>query len=113
MANKKKSETPTLNLDWVKSPKSADNPSKSGIIEDKPKKVRHIRLTKPGSVRRLLSRVVNQLMAGEIPPPVANSVTMACNALLRSFEMIELEQKLNDLEQQISRKKETKLRVVK
>lgn len=59
---------------------------------------RGVRLNKPQDVRRLLSRLVNQAIAGEISTDLLRGCTYACHAILKSLEIGELEDRLKEIE---------------
>jgi len=103
MTTKKKSETPTLNLDWLKSPVTTDNQSKSGIIEDKPKK-RRPNLKSLCGVRRYLARCVRLVEQGAMDPRTANSITYMLSTMTKVIELEQLEKKLSALEKEVKRK---------
>ena len=62
---------------------------------------RGVRLRRPEDVRRFLSRVINQTVNGEIETDICRATTYACNVLLKSMEVSDLEQRLSKLEESI------------
>ena len=64
--------------------------------------MRKIRLNKIQDVRRLLSRIINQVMAGEIEIGKANCIGQLSNIMLRAMEKGELELRIEELERLLS-----------
>ena len=60
--------------------------------------MRKIRLNQIQDVRRLLSRIINQVMAGEIEIGKANCIGQLSNIMLRAMEKGELELRIEELE---------------
>ena len=60
--------------------------------------MRKIRLNKIQDVRRLLSRIINQVMAGEIEIGKANCIGQLSNIMLRAMEKGDLELRIEELE---------------
>ena len=52
----------------------------------------------PQEVRRSLNRIANMVLNGEIEPKVANTIILACNAVLGSIRTDEQQKKLDELE---------------
>jgi hypothetical protein len=61
-------------------------------------KPRGVRLNKPQDVRRLLSRLINQAMRGEIDVDLLRAVTYASSMILKSLEVGELSDRLGEIE---------------
>ena len=59
---------------------------------------RRMKLTTPGEVRKALSRVANMVLNDELEPKAANSIILACNAILGAIRTDDLEKKLAELE---------------
>ena len=59
---------------------------------------RAVRLNRPQDVRRLLSRLVNQVLKGEVEPEVLRVVTYASQTILKSLEVGELAERLDKIE---------------
>ncbi len=57
-----------------------------------------MKLTTPGEVRKALSRVANMVLNDELEPKAANSIILACNAILGALRTDDLEKKLAELE---------------
>lgn len=57
-----------------------------------------MKLTTPGEVRKALSRVANMVLNDELEPKAANSIILACNAILGAIRTDDLEKKLAELE---------------
>lgn len=66
----------------------------------------NIRITKPGDVIRLLNQTINQVRRGDMDHKVANSVAYLSNVLIKSFEGDELQNRLEQLEEKVSKEKE-------
>jgi len=64
--------------------------------------MRKIRLNQIQDVRRLLSRIINQVMAGEIEIGKANCIGQLSNIMLRAMEKGELELRIEELERLLS-----------
>lgn len=61
------------------------------------KKVR-LRLSTPTEVRRTLARVANMTVNGEIDTKTANTIILACNAILGAIRTDEQQRKIEELE---------------
>lgn len=57
-----------------------------------------MKLTTPGEVRKALSRVANMVLNDELEPKAANSIILACNAILGALRTDDLEKKLAEME---------------
>lgn len=66
---------------------------------DKPP--RGVRLNKPQDVRRLLSRLINQAINGEINTDLLRAVTYAAAMILKSIETGELSERLTKIEEKL------------
>ena len=64
-----------------------------------------IRLENSRQVQRLLARTINLLNDGELSEGKAKTIGYLSGILLKSFETIDLEERLRQLEQQIENKK--------
>ncbi len=64
-----------------------------------------VRLNKPQDVRRLLSRLINQTLAGSLEPDVLRCITYATSMILKSLEIGELEQRLSQIEEKLGGKR--------
>ena len=64
--------------------------------------MRKVNLTKVQDVRRLLSRIINQVMTGEIETAKANCIGQLSNVLLRCLEQVELEKRIEEMERLLS-----------
>ena len=58
-----------------------------------------LKLDTPQAVRKALSRVANMVLNNEIDTKTANSIILACNAILSGIRTDEQEKKLVELEQ--------------
>lgn len=59
---------------------------------------RRLNLKNPQEVRRTLNRVANMALNGEIETKVANTIILACNAVLSSIRTDEQQKKIDELE---------------
>ena len=66
---------------------------------DKPP--RGVRLNKPQDVRRLLSRLVNQTISGNMETDTLRAITYACSMILKSLEVGELSDRLTKIEEKL------------
>ena len=57
-----------------------------------------MKLTTPGEVRKALSRAANMVLNDELEPKAANSIILACNAILGALRTDDLEKKLAEME---------------
>lgn len=55
---------------------------------------KRLKLTSPQEVRKALSRVTNMVLNEEIDPKAANTIILACNAILSSLRTDEQQKKL-------------------
>jgi len=62
---------------------------------------RGIVLNSPQAVRRMLSRLVNETLRGELDTDTLRAVTYAANTILKCFETGELSDRLQALEDEI------------
>ncbi|MDG0029088.1 hypothetical protein MMB68_05865 [Priestia sp. Y58] len=63
-----------------------------------------LRLNKPQDVRRMLSRVINHLLtSGEMTNEKAKAINSLSNTTLKSMEMGELQEELEQLKQVVRR----------
>jgi hypothetical protein len=60
---------------------------------------KQLKLSTPAEVRRAISRVANMALNGEIDTKTANTIILACNAILGGIRADEHEKKLLQLEQ--------------
>lgn len=72
-----------------------------GKIEKKPIYKNNVRLNNPQGVNRLLQRVINALIQGEIEESKAKTVGYLCNIVLKSLEAGELQERIESLERQV------------
>lgn len=59
---------------------------------------RRLNLKNPQEVRRTLNRAANMALNGEIDTKVANTIILACNAVLSSIRTDEQQKKIDELE---------------
>jgi len=62
-----------------------------------------IRLENPRHVQRLLARTINYLHEGEITDNKARVVGYLCGIMLRGFETVDLQQRIEELEEYAKR----------
>lgn len=63
---------------------------------------RRLKLSTPTEVRRALSKVANMVLNGELDPRAANSIILACNAVLSAIRTDEQEKRLCELERRLA-----------
>ena len=64
------------------------------------KKVK-LKLDTPSNIRKSLAKITNMVVNCELPTGQANTIILACNAILGSIRVDEQEKKLQELEQLI------------
>ena len=57
-----------------------------------------LRFSNPQEVRRSLAKVANMVLNGEIEPKKANTIILACNAILGAMRLDEQQRKIEELE---------------
>ena len=57
-----------------------------------------LRMKTPTEIRRTLARVANMALNGEIDSKTANTIILACNAVLGSIRTDEQQKKIDELE---------------
>ncbi|WP_405725456.1 hypothetical protein [Anaerotignum sp.] len=67
-----------------------------------------LKLTSATDVRRALTRVSNMVLNGELDPKRANSIILACNAILGSIRTDDQAQKMAELELMVAELQRTK-----
>jgi hypothetical protein len=67
-----------------------------------PKKRRRVNLDTPKKVQRLLSRMANDVLADTLPIETARTVTYICQTVLKSLELSLFDDRIRDLERQLS-----------
>jgi len=60
---------------------------------------RRLKLSSPAEVRRALSRVANMVLNGELDTKAANSIILACNAILGGIRTDDQQKKIDELEE--------------
>lgn len=58
-----------------------------------------LRMATPTEVRRTLARVANMAANGEMDTKTANTIILACNAVLSALRTDEQQKKIDELEQ--------------
>lgn len=62
----------------------------------------HLRTKTATEVRRTLSRVINMVASGEMDNKTANTIILACNAVLSAIRTDEQQKKIDELERILS-----------
>lgn len=57
-----------------------------------------LRMSTPTEVKRALTRVANMALNGEIDSKTANTIILACNAVLNAIRTDEQQRKIDELE---------------
>lgn len=65
------------------------------------KKVK-LKLDTPSNIRKSLTKITNMVVNGELPTGQANTIILACNAILGSIRVDEQEKKIKELEELIN-----------
>lgn len=60
---------------------------------------KRLKLSTPSDIRKALSRIANMVLNGELDPKAANSMILACNAILNGIKTIDQENKIRELEE--------------
>ena len=63
---------------------------------------RNLKLDTPNNIRKALAKVANMTYKGELDTKTANSIILACNAILSGIRTDEQEKKLIELERILS-----------
>ena len=63
---------------------------------------RNLKLDTPDNIRKALAKVANMTYKGELDTKTANSIILACNAILSGIRTDEQEKKLIELERIVS-----------
>ena len=63
---------------------------------------RNLKLDTPDNIRKALEKVANMTYKGELDTKTANSIILACNAILSGIRTDEQEKKLIELERILS-----------
>jgi hypothetical protein len=69
--------------------------------EKKPIYKNNVRINSPQGVNRLLQRVINALIQGDIEESKAKTIGYLCNIVLKGLEAGELQERIEDLERQV------------
>ncbi len=64
-----------------------------------------LRMSNPREVRRTLARVANMALNGEVDTKTANTIILACNAILGAIRVDEQQRKIDELEKILSESK--------
>lgn len=68
------------------------------------RKKKRLKLSSPYEVRRALSRLANMVLNREIDASSANTIIMACNAILSGIRTDEQQKKIDELEALLNEK---------
>lgn len=63
---------------------------------------RRVNLSNPSQCRKLLSRLINDTLADELPESKLKSVTYSLNTMLRILETSDLESRLEEIERMLN-----------
>lgn len=63
---------------------------------------RNLKLDTPANIRKALAKVANMTYKSELDTKTANSIILACNAILSGIRTDEQEKKIAELEQILS-----------
>lgn len=63
------------------------------------KKRLRLKLDNPNNIRKSLSKISNMVANGELPTGQANTIILACNAILGSIRADEQEKKIRELQE--------------
>lgn len=61
-------------------------------------KRKRLKLSSPYEIRKALARVANMALNGEVEPRIANTIILACNAILSGIRTDEQQKKIEELE---------------
>lgn len=64
-----------------------------------------LRLNNPTQIRKTLSRISNMVINLEIDTKIANTIILACNAILGSIRVDEQQKRIDEIEEYIERQK--------
>lgn len=67
-----------------------------------------LRLSNAREVRKTLARISNMVVNGEIDTKTANTIILACNAILSAIRTDEQQKKIDDLEKILENLSDTK-----
>src|SRR3989338_1196993 len=62
---------------------------------------RRLEIKKPRHIRKALVNTLNLLKDGHIEPSIANSIGYLCGVIIKTFELIEFEERIGELEKKL------------
>ena len=65
-----------------------------------------LRLSTPGEVRKSLSKIANMVANGQMDAKMANTLILACNAILGSIRTDDQQKKIDEFERWMNEQKE-------
>lgn len=65
---------------------------------------RRIEIQKPRHIRKALVNTLNLLKEGQIEPNIANSIAYICGVIIKNFELIEMDERLKEIENKLGLK---------
>lgn len=65
------------------------------------KRRKTLKMSSPREIQRTLSRVANMVLNGEIETKVANTIILACNAVLSSIRTDEQQKQIDEFQRQL------------
>ena len=68
-------------------------------VEQIEKKKIRLKLDSPSNIRKSLAKISNMVANGDIPTGQANTIILACNAILGSIRADEQEKKIRELQE--------------
>lgn len=68
-----------------------------------------LRLSTPGEVRKSLSKIANMVANGQMDVKMANTLILACNAILGSIRTDDQQKKIDEFERWMNDHKERRL----
>ena len=74
--------------------------SPEGGLKKRPK----VRIDKPWDVKRLLNKEINSLLVNETTTDKLRAISYACQTILKVFELVSIEERLNRIEELLNKK---------
>ena len=63
---------------------------------------KRLEIKKPRHIRKALVSTLNLLKDGQIEPNIANSIGYLCGVIIKTFELIEFEERIREIEKKLS-----------
>lgn len=63
---------------------------------------KNVRINRPGDLKRLLTRLINMHLRGEVTSETLRAVTYCANTIISTFPLDTFEQRLSKLEEQLN-----------